>query len=78
MYSFIPFFNIEFFFFNIIFLILIIMGKGIHKKLRNFFNVGLKDSFLFVLNKQIVGFFFFLFLILFFLIFALFDKRFFF
>jgi NADH-quinone oxidoreductase subunit N len=54
------------------------MGKGIHRKLRNFFNTNFKDSFLFVLNNQIVGFLFFLFAILFLLIFALFDKRFFF
>lgn len=78
--NFLLFFNIEFFFFiNLIFLILVIMGKGISKKFKNFYS--LFDSskiFLFTLNNQIVGFLFFLFLLLFLLIFSLIDKRFFF
>lgn len=73
---FLPFFNVEFFFFSaLLLLIFMIMGKGINRKFRTFSS---RDSFSSALNSQIVGFIFFLFVILFFLISVLSDKRFFF
>ena len=73
------FFNLEFFFLvSLVFLLSFVLVKGLSSKMKQFISVQYGESFLFSLNNQIVSFFFFFCITLVFLIYAFFNKRFFF
>jgi len=73
------YFNIEFFFFFcLMLLILFLMGKGLSLKLKKYALNYYSNFYVLFLNKQVISFLFFVFLILTFFFVSLFNKRFFF
>ena len=73
------YFNIEFFFFFcLMLLILFLMGKGLSVKLKKYALNFYSNFYVLFLNRQVISFLFFVFLILIFFFVSLFNKRFFF